>query len=406
MNDTQFKNEVLNAFQKVSPSKINIEDGELLKKYISNHYNLFFHKLKFPPLLFQNKKIVDFGCGTGEVDIVLAKWGAVVEGFDFNEKSIERAILLQKHFNLPDQIKFSMGDVDTFPIEPGDYDFSVSMGVIAHVPDQENMFRRMAEACKSGGFVILGFIEDAGLIQRLLHRAIVLVNSDRSDAEIFKIAQSCFAEHIERSVTYGGRSAQSVINDYLVNPHYIGISTNTLLSWAKKYGLEHYSAWPNIELPFVVDSPYFNLISKASPIYRQYLSLQRLRWLYAQDEDANVFGELIDNLPKLDGPVEKMFLDLNNILQSRDYREDTFSCLKNDIVNVENAVDQTLNTVSNFIQGHLKELNNELIRILDMIIRKARENEDFDLNTIGNKLFRGYNGLGTSYVIFHKLDEN
>ena len=30
------------------------------------------------------------------------------------------------------------------------------------------------------------------------------------------------------------------------------------------------------------------------------------------------------------------------------------------------------------------------------------ENKEFDLNQVSGKLFRGYNGLGTSFVVFHK----
>ena len=54
------------------------------------------------------------------------------------------------------------------------------------------------------------------------------------------------------------------------------------------------------------------------------------------------------------------------------------------------------------INQHLTELNGELLRVLEMIVLKARENRDFDLSQVGGKLFRGYNGLGTSYVVFHK----
>jgi len=183
----------------------------------------------------------------------------------------------QELFGVAPQITFSVGDIDTSAYQSGAYDLSVSFGVIAHVPDQENMFRRMADACREGGFVMLGYIEDSGLIQRLLHRANVLANSDKSDADIFRIAKACFPEHIERSVKYGGRSTESVINDYLVNPHYVGISTQRLSSWALRYGLKQYSSWPNVKLPFVVDSPYFKLIPKDSPVYGLFFSLLRLR---------------------------------------------------------------------------------------------------------------------------------
>lgn len=398
----EFKQEVLTAFQKVSPSKIGIESKDQFAKYQQNLFNLFFNKLKFPPELFRGKKVIDFGCGTGEVDVVLANWGAHVEGFDFNEISIERADRLKGLFDLSSQTTFAVGDIDTYPYKSGAYDLSVSFGVIAHVPDQEGMFRRMAEACKKGGFVMLGYIEDSGLIQRLLHRAIVMVNSDKSDADIFRIAKSCFSEHIERSVKYGGRSAEGVINDYLVNPHYIGIASQRLISWASRHGLEHYSCWPNIELPFVADSPYFKLIAKDSPIYNLYFSLHRLRWLYAQDEDYAVFSDLMSHLPRVDNDIEALFQGLNDILQRGDYSDLTFSTVQNHLKDVEQGVASITREVSGYINKHLADLNGELIRVLEMVVHKARENKEFDLGQVGGKLFRGYNGLGTSYAVFHK----
>lgn len=398
----EFKQQVLTAFQKVSPSKVGIEVPEEFAKYQRNLFNLFFHKLKFPPELFRGKKVIDFGCGTGEMDMLLADWGADVEGFDFNEISVARAEDLRRHFGFGTETRFAVGDVDTYPFRPAAYDVAASFGVIAHVPDQQNMFRRMAEASRKGGFVILGYIEDSGLIQRLLHRAIVLANSDKSDAEIFRIARACFSEHIERSVTYGGRSAESVINDYLVNPHYIGIAMQRLLTWAAANGLEYYSGWPSAELPFVVDSPYFKLVPKDSAAYELYFSLLRLRWLYAQDEDATVFGELAARLPKVGADIEALFAGLDKILQARDSSEQTFSSVQAGLREIERGVSALTREVSGYINEHLADLNGELLRVLEMIVLKARENKDFDLGQIGGKLFRGYNGLGTSYAVFHK----
>jgi 2-polyprenyl-3-methyl-5-hydroxy-6-metoxy-1,4-benzoquinol methylase len=399
----KLKEAVLTAFKKISPSKIGIESKDEFAKYLQSQFNLFFHKLNFPPELFNGKEVIDFGCGTGEMDIVLAEWGANVEGFDFNDISIARANALKEHFGFSSQMSFSIGDIDAYHFQSGAYDISVSFGVIAHAPDQEKMFRRMADASRKGGFVILGYIEDSGLIQRLMHRAVVLANSEKSDSEVFRIAKACFSEHIERSVKYGGRTADSVINDYLVNPRYIGISTQRLLSWASRYDLEYYSGWPNVELPFVVDSPYFKLIPKDSPVYALYFSLLRLRWLYAQDEDSTVFGELTQRLPKVDGDIELLFQGLNEILQARDSSNQTFDWVRNCLKDVEHGVSALVSEVAGYINHHLTDLNSELLRVLEMIVLKARENREFDLSQVGGKLFRGYNGLGTSYMVLHKL---
>ena len=99
------------------------------------------------------------------------------------------------------------------------------MRVIAHIQKQRLMFSKMIEACKPGGFIVLGYIDSFGLIQRLLHRAIIKTcseNAEMNEESVHKMAMSLFGEHIERSVQSGGRTATSVINDYLVNPHYLG----------------------------------------------------------------------------------------------------------------------------------------------------------------------------------------
>jgi 2-polyprenyl-3-methyl-5-hydroxy-6-metoxy-1,4-benzoquinol methylase len=398
----QFKQEVLKAFQKVSPSRINIEDDDVLKRYTKDHYKLFLKKLKFPPEMFKGKSIVDFGCGTGEVDIVLAKWGAMIRGFDFNPTSIERANSLRERFNFPGQLTFSVGEMDSFEVEPNSLDMAVSFGVIAHVPNQSQMFQLMGKSVKPGGFVILGYVEDSGLVQRLLHRAIIRVNSNNSDEEIYRIAKSCFAEHIDRSVRYGGRTAESVINDYLVNPHYLGLSSHTLMDWAKDIGLEFYSTWPNTDLPFVVDSPYFEPIARNSEVYKLFISLNRLRWLFAQQEDSTVFSELIADMNGLNEKIENFLSGLSEILQREKYTETDLSNFRSQLNSMSEGVEEAGLAVISYLRQHLGSLGDELDRVLTLIIQKAVNGSDFDLEQLNGLLFKGFNGLGTSYTIWHK----
>jgi len=398
----RFKQEVLSAFQKVSPSRIDVEDDEVLRRYKQNHYNLFFNKLRFPPELFKGKNIIDFGCGTGEVDVVLSSWGALVRGFDFNPISIERANILKYRFKVPGELIFSVGDVDSLEIQPSSFDLAVSFGVIAHVPDQRSMFRRMAEATRPGGFVILGYVEDSGLIQRLLHRAIVRVNADKSDEDIYRIAQFCFKEHIDRSVQYGGRTASSVINDYLVNPHYIGLSSHTLMGWAADMGLEFYSTWPNTDLPFVVDSPYFKPIARNSPIYHVFVSLNRLRWLFGQQEDSEVFLDLSTKLKHFSEDIESFLDGLTNILQKETYTDTALMNFRDQRNAVCEGLEQAGHVVVSYAKKHLVELTKELERILELVVSKSQDGKDFDLEKVRGLLFKGYNGLGSSYTIWHK----
>ena len=61
--ESNWQKNVLKDFKKKSPSKIKIEKRSTFKKYIQNHLNLFNENLKFPVELFDNKKVLDLGCG-------------------------------------------------------------------------------------------------------------------------------------------------------------------------------------------------------------------------------------------------------------------------------------------------------------------------------------------------------
>ena len=401
-NNKKFKKDVLDAFKKVSPSKIKIENEEVFNKYLSHHINLFFWKLHFPISLFDGKKIIDFGCGTGELDIILNKWGALVNGFDFNNDSIKRAKKIRDKFNIDKKyLKFEIGDIDSFKIKRCSYDLAVSFGVIAHVPNQKRIFERMANSTKPGGFIILGYVEDSGLIQRLLHRAISRANSKISEAEIYEIALKMFGEHIKRSVKYGNRTAQSVINDYLINPAYFGISCKKLDDWAEEFGLKFYSSWPNTDLPFVVDSPYFETISRTSSIYKTFLSLHRLRYIFAQCSDLDVFSDFFSKFEKLEEYIEEGIETLNSMLQNNIMSNIYLKKQKKQWNIILNEIRKISESNLDYIMDLLESTLQELLRILDMIVQKVQNDEEFDLSQI-KYLFHGYNGLGTTYTIYHK----
>ena len=55
----------------------------------------------------------------------------------------------------------------------------------------------------------------------------------KKNRDVFVLARKIFSEHIKRSVKYGLRSEKSIINDYLVNQAYVGLSMKQLIKWEK-----------------------------------------------------------------------------------------------------------------------------------------------------------------------------
>tara|TARA_X000001036_G_scaffold139754_1_gene132525 strand:+ start:511 stop:1722 length:1212 start_codon:yes stop_codon:yes gene_type:complete len=400
-NNKKFSDKVLTDFRKESPSKINIKKNSDFKDYLNLHLNLF-ENLKFPVELFKNKKIVDLGCGTGEVDVVLNKFGGKLECVDFNKKSIDYANFIKKKKNLKN-INFKNLRIEDYKVKKNFFDISISFGVINHVYDQEGLFKKLVNSTKKGGYIILGFVEDAGLIQRLLHRAIIRRLSKKNEKKVYIYAKQLFSEHLNRSVKFGMRTYRGIINDYLINQVYYGLSSIKLNGWKKKYNLKFYSSLPQIALPIRIDSATQNFDLEDKNLRKSIESLYRLRSIFAQNKDESVYSKLLNlknsNISK---NIETFIKDLTKILQNKNNyasKKDMqkLKYLKKkltfEIINlIKNVEKNTLDNLSN--------MSNEITSILEGI-----NNKNFSFKLIKKKikyLFKGYNGLGTSYYIFKK----
>ena len=396
-----FSDRVLEDFKKESPSKINIKNIKDFNNYLNLHINLF-ENLKFPTELFKNKKIIDFGCGTGEVDVVINKFGGKLECIDFQKKSIDYANYIKKKKKLKN-ISFKNIRIEDYKVKKNFFDISISFGVINHVYDQEGLFKKLINSTKKGGYIILGFVEDAGLIQRLLHRAIIRKLSENDEKKVYEYAKRLFSEHINRSVKFGMRTYRGIINDYLVNQAYDGLSSIKLNNWIKKYKLKYYSSLPKAELPIRIDSATKNFELENIHLKKNIESLYRLRSIFAQSKDEKVYSHLAgiknSNISK---KIENLITEMNQILQDKDNFASNKNLKKLKYLKKKISFDISYlfknmkkNTLNNF-----SNMSDEIINLLEVI-----NNKNCSYKLIKKKikyLFKGYNGLGTSYYIFKK----
>ena len=399
--ESNWQKNVLKDFKKKSPSKIKIEKRSTFKKYIQNHLNLFNENLKFPVELFDNKKVLDLGCGTGEVDIVLSSFGAKCYGIDFNQLSIDRANNLKKKYYIKN-VNFKKLKIEDYKIKKNFFDISISFGVIAHVYDREKLFQKLVNSTKKNGYIILGYVEDAGLIQRLLHRAIIRRLTKNKEKNIFSLAKKLFAEHIKRSIKYGLRTEDGIINDYLVNQAYVGISMSQLIKWQKKYKLKLYSKSPDASLPFRID-PGFQTSKLNDKINKELFAISSLRSIFAQRPDSNIFEDIFKNDKNLiQTDIIKFVNSIYKVLQRKN---NTASKKELDKINkYQKKISKKIILINNFDKKYsiynFENLSKEITGILSEISKK---NFTFgSLNKKTNYLFKGYNGLGTSYIVYKK----
>ncbi len=128
------------------------------KKGETQHYTrLIFSKGKLTEdkkailgeVSWKGKRVLDVGCGTGEVAFRIARSGArEVVGIDYSPEAISAAHSRGKMTNL----RFVLGDAKDIE---GEFDVVISMGTLEHVDDPFSTLKQLARHVKKGGSLLL-----------------------------------------------------------------------------------------------------------------------------------------------------------------------------------------------------------------------------------------------------------
>lgn len=132
--------------------------------------NLFFqHTIKRVKQLIDfksDKKILDVGCGTGNLLLEIGKDHSSFElyGIDISPKMIQIA---NSKIGKLTNVKFQIGSGDSLPFESNCFDFVVCSHSLHHHPKPEKSLAEMTRLLKPGGTLILvdGFTD--GIFRRI-----------------------------------------------------------------------------------------------------------------------------------------------------------------------------------------------------------------------------------------------
>ena len=96
-------------------------------------------------------KVLDVGCGTGNLAVELARNPALtsIEAFDFSPAYIAYA----KTRGADPRINFQTADACAIPFADGTFDLTLSMLVLAFIPEPQRAVREMVRVTKPGGTV-------------------------------------------------------------------------------------------------------------------------------------------------------------------------------------------------------------------------------------------------------------
>jgi SAM-dependent methyltransferase len=100
-------------------------------------------------------RVVDIGCGTGQLCLYLAHAGRVVVGADLTRASLVMGAAAASRFGLA-RVRFVETDLRRPGLTPGVFDVVYSSGVLHHTPDPRRSFAAMARLARPGGIIVVG----------------------------------------------------------------------------------------------------------------------------------------------------------------------------------------------------------------------------------------------------------
>ena len=112
----------------------------------------------------EGKKILELGCGKGDLSVWLAKKGAQVTAIDIGSDLVAAGRMLAKVNHV--YCEFQQGNISELPFDPTGYDIVIGLAILHHL-SEDDVIKAMRECCRvlttSGIAIFLEPIENSRL---------------------------------------------------------------------------------------------------------------------------------------------------------------------------------------------------------------------------------------------------
>ncbi|MGL5329538.1 MAG: class I SAM-dependent methyltransferase [Peptostreptococcaceae bacterium] len=102
-------------------------------------------------------KILDFGCGSGHLDLLLARSGRLVTGVDLSSIAIDIANYIKsiEDDEVKSRLNFYLEDIAIDPIVYHEFDCCISTHVFEHIPDISKIMQGIRKRLKPGSYMLI-----------------------------------------------------------------------------------------------------------------------------------------------------------------------------------------------------------------------------------------------------------
>jgi len=123
-------------------------------------------------------RVLELGCGTGQLSLYLASADRAVVGADLTRASLELAQAAARRYGLRG-VAFIETDLRAPGLARGAFDVVIASGVLHHTPDPRQSFEALVELVRPGGYVVLGLYNVYARLPLRLRRLIARLSGYR-----------------------------------------------------------------------------------------------------------------------------------------------------------------------------------------------------------------------------------
>jgi SAM-dependent methyltransferase len=222
-------------------------------------------------------RVLEVGCGTGQLGAFLSIGGRAVVGVDMTRASLQLAGEFKVRHGLHN-CNFIHADLFDLPLQSASFDLVIAKGVLMATRDARAAFQAVCRLLRPGGYVIVGLYNRFARIPTSLRKIYFRLTK----------ADPAKVDYVMRHMAQSDQKLRAWYLDQYAHPHETRHTVDQVLDWFAAEGIELASAVPPIRLgqPFDPTQPLFGHARRGSHFEHW---LVQMSWLFTISREGALF---------------------------------------------------------------------------------------------------------------------
>jgi SAM-dependent methyltransferase len=219
-------------------------------------------------------RILEIGCGTGQMSLYLARGERVVIGADLTRASLLLGAAAARRFGL-NGVQFVETDLHSPGLRKGSFDVVYSSGVLHHTPDPRASFARIVQLARPGGMIVVGLYSAFARLPLRIRRVVARMSGYRFIP----------FDPVLRDRQNEPARREAWLRDQYQHPEEHRHTLREVQRWFRENHVEYLRAFPSA---LIGDSPD-ELFASAGDNWLPEAWLAQLGWIFALGHEGGLF---------------------------------------------------------------------------------------------------------------------